>query len=162
MEKEICKIETTRKPTSIFRCLAYFFTAFSALCLITDIFVVSSHADWEIVFKDMSYIIPIIIAVGSALFAALFFSIKGKSSISILLVLTDKRVYVQTETSKTKKTESYNLDTITYHSFSQKVRKSKAHSTLTFKTEKGIAKFDVDEEFYNEFVKATNSTKSKE
>ena len=106
---------------------------------------------------DTSYVIPILIAIASALLAAFFFGIDGKiSDVAMSLVLTNKRIYSQFATSKIKQIESYNLNAITYYSCHQTVTKGKTNLTLIFKTSTNTAKFTVDEEFYNAFLDAVN------
>ena len=160
MEKEIYRSETTRKVTTLFKYLAYACAAFGAVGLIAVLIVVSIGSDWEYLFAfDSSYIIPIIIAVISAILAVLFFRIEsGVSSVSMSLVLTNKRIYTQIATSKIKQFESYNLNTITYYSLRQTVTKRTAYFTFILKTPTDTARFIVDEEFYNEFVNAVNAT----
>ena len=73
MEREICRRETTRKITTIFKYVAYMFVAIGVLSLIAVVVVASADDAWEYVFKDTSYTIPIIIAFTSAILAVLFF-----------------------------------------------------------------------------------------
>ena len=158
MEKEICRRETTRKVTTVFKYLAYGCLAFAALCLTVTFFDIVIGNNWEYFFRfDTSYVIPILIAIASALLAAFFFGIDGKiSDVAMSLVLTNKRIYSQFATSKIKQIESYNLNAITYYSCHQTVTKGKTNLTLIFKTSTNTAKFTVDEEFYNAFLDAVN------
>lgn len=158
MEREICRRETTRKITTIFKYLAYACGAFGALALMAVIIVATVDSAWEYLFNgDSSYTIPLIIAVVSALFAVCFFIVERNMGIvTSFWVLTNKRIYNQTVTSKIKQFESYNLNTVTYYGLSQTVAKGKTHLTLVFKTPTDTVKLIVDEEFYNEFVNAVN------
>ena len=160
MEKEICRRETTRKVTTIFKYLAYACLAFAALALTFTFILLTINDSWEYLFRfDTSYVIPILIAIASAILAGFFFGIEGKKSdIAMSVVLTNKRIYSQIATSKIKQRESYNLHTITYYSFHQTITKKTAYFTLILKTSTDTAKFIVDEDFYNEFVNAVNAT----
>jgi hypothetical protein len=156
MEKEICKRETTRRVSTVFKYLAYGFVAFAALCLLVDLFVTTINDAWDIMFTDSSYTIPFFICVCSLVLAALLFVIEGRvSNIKISLVLTDKRIYSQSETSKFKQVENYNLKAITYYGFYQKITKGQKF-VLVFKTSTDTVKHIVDKEFYDEFVGAVN------
>lgn len=159
MEQEISRIETTSKITTIFKYLAYAFGAFGALALIAVVVVASADDSWGYVFKDTSFLIPIFIAVGSAVLSVLFFIIdKNTGSVTSFWVLTNKRIYNQIETQKVKRIESYKLNTITYYRLYQTITKGKMCFTLVFKTFTDTAKFMVDEEFYGKFVGALNAT----
>lgn len=161
MEREISRIETTRKITTIFKYLAYAFVAFGALSLIAVVVVASMDDAWEYVFKDTSYTIPIIIVFTSAILAVLFFIMDRRTgSVISFLVLTNRRLYNQIETPKLKQIESYNLNTITHYSIYQTITKKGTRFTLKFKTSTDTVKFIVDEEFYNEFVNTINATVS--
>ena len=161
MEREISRIETTRKITTIFKYLAYAFVAFGALSLIAVVVVASMDDAWEYVFKDTSYTIPIIIVFTSAILAVLFFVMdKRTGSVISFLVLTNRRLYNQIETPKLKQIESYNLNKITHYSIYQTITKKGTRFTLKFKTSTDTVKFIVDEEFYNEFVNAVSATVS--
>ena len=159
MEKEICRRETTKKIATIFKYIAYACAIMAGLCLTTVILVAAVGDDWEYLFMgDTSYTYPIIIGVVFAVLAVLFFLIERKSgSVTMSLVLTDKRIYGRIETAKINKVESYTLNAVTYHSLSKSVV-GKERFTLVFKTPTNTAKFTVDEEFYNEFVNAVNAT----
>ena len=158
MEQEICRRETTRKVTTIFKYLAWFFGVFAAFIFVSTLFVVTIDDGWEYLFKlDTSYIIPIVMAVIFAIIALIFSKIAGSYFITTSVVLTNKRIYNQIATSKINQTESFNLNAITYHNFYKTIAKGKAYFTLVFKTSTNTEKFIVDEEFYNEFVKAVNN-----
>ena len=158
MEKEICRKETTRKVTTVFKKVAYACGALAALCFTFTLYILTAHDAWEYFFRfETSYVIPPLIAIAFAILASFFFGIDGKiSDVSMSLVLTNKRIYTETATSKIKQIESYNLNAITYYSCHQTVTKRKTNLTLIFKTSTNTAKFTVDEEFYNAFVDAVN------
>ena len=87
---------------------------------------------------------------------------------NITLVLTDERIYCsysKTLLFSRRKSfvVSYPLNKIVSYDFYMLSKKGKpCASSLSFSTPASKACFAADEEFYNEFVKATNSTKSKE
>ena len=160
MEQEICRKESTKKITTIFKFVAYALGALGALGLLTVVIVASINNGWEYLFSDSSYYIAIIISIIFAILAVVFFIIdRNVGKVTSYLVLTNKRIYNQVETSKIKQIESYNLNTITYYSLYQTNTNKNTYCTLTFKTSLDTAKFIVDNDFYNEFVNAVNGIK---
>ena len=122
MEQEICRKESTKKITTIFKFVAYAFGALVVLGLLTVVMVASANNAWEYLFSDSSYYIAIIITIIFAILAVVFYIIdKNVGKVTSYLVLTNKRIYHQVETSKIKQIESYNLNTITYYSLYQTI-----------------------------------------
>ena len=157
MEKEICRREITKKISTIFNVIAWFFAGFGVLCWLTVIGVATIDDCWDIIFIDGSFLIPIFLGLGSGVLAFLFFLIeKSVSDITSKLVLTNKRIYTHTETSRVNQTESYNLSAITYYNFYQTKILNKTYFTLLFKTATNTERFVVDQDFYDQFVKAVN------
>ena len=159
MEKEICRRETSKKITKIFKWLAYGFGVFSALALTVTLFVTAIDSAWEYLLTDSSFTIPLFIVAVSAVLTVFCIQIDRKTGIiNSFLVLTNKRIYCQIATAKIKQIESYNLNTITYYRVYQRIVKGEKRFTLIFKTPTDTAKFIIDEEFYSEFVNAINAT----
>ena len=159
MEQEICRKESTKKITTIFKFVAYAFGALGAFGLLAVVMAASTNNAWDYLFSDSSYYIAIIITIIFAILSVVFYIIdKNVGKVTSYLVLTNKRIYHQVETSKIKQIESYNLNAITYYSLYQTIIIKKTYCTLTFKTSTATAKFIVDNGFYNEFVNAVNST----
>ena len=160
MEKEICRIESRQKITTIFKRLGYVFAGFSALCFLSTLLVLTINSGWEYLLQlDSSYVIPIILGVIFAILAVCSFCIdKNTGEISISWVLTNNRIYGQIATLKIKQIESYNLNKITYYKLYQMTKKKTTYLTLMLKTSTDTVKFTVNEEFYNSFVNAVNAT----
>ena len=158
MEHEICRRETTREPSKLFFYLMIACIAIAVILLMVVIIVASSWEAWEYIF-DFSWAFPyaIILAVIFIILAVKLHN-KKTTGTKISLVLTNKRIYTETTTSKFKTVESYNLDKIDSYSLNQTFIKDKTISTLKFTTSLTPVSFVVDEEFYNEFVKAINAT----
>lgn len=163
MEKEICKREIkVEKQTDNKRYKLGFIIAIAyfALSLVITLVIcfVEGHGDFEYLF-EMDEMWPghlniLIGLVGSIVFGTL--TKKNYEVFSYSIVLTNKRIYVFNPTQNGYFSKSYNLDKIISYSFNKIIKEDKELSILAVSTVNDTANYSVDEEFYNEFVKAIN------
>ena len=162
MEHEICRRETTKPGdiSKLSRVLTIIFIVLASIDLLVFLYyAISNDAGLGDIFNmDFGYWYGIVLLLIFTGLAILFFYL-GKSKPTIIsLVLTDKRIYCETTSSKFKKVESYNLNKIGYYIFNQMTIKGRKFYTLQFTTFSTPVIFAVDEEFYNNFVNAVNAT----
>lgn len=152
MEQEICRREKTYEPNKIFKYLMYVFFGLAIVSTLAYLHIIASNHYWEQMFDfDDDFVHIFIVIVVLIIIAVVFYFLSKKKTVTTL-VLTDKRIYTIHQYKATT-IKSYNLNKITSYTFYQ-VNES---ATLTINISFLTTIFNVDKEFYDEFVKAINN-----
>ena len=150
MEQEICRREKTYEPNKIFKYLMYVFLGLAIVSTLAYLHIIASNHYWEQMFDfDDDYVHIFIVIVVLVILTVVFYFLSKKKSVTTL-VLTDKRIYTIHQ-DKATTIKSYNLNKINSYVFYQ------VGSKTTLSISSSLTSFDIDKEFYDEFIKAINN-----
>ncbi len=150
MERELLKRELKIEVNKNYALLSYILFAIAGASLIAYLIIVAVGGYWEQMFDfDDDYMHIFMIAMGFLIPAVVFFLIKDKKT-TTTIVLTDKRIYAYDVKKQSQVIKSYNLNKINNYTYYQ----LKKGGCLKISTSSSSACFNVDKEFYNEFVNA--------
>ena len=152
MEQEICRREKTYEPNKIFKYLMYVFFGLAIVSTLAYLHIIASNHYWEQMFDfDDDFVHIFIVIVVLVILTVVFYFLSKKKSVTTL-VLTDKRIYTLHQ-NKATTINSYNLNKIDSYTFNQVKESTTLKINISFFT----TTFNVDKEFYDEFVKAINN-----